>query len=299
LATPGASEELSEAIDWRRLVRRIERGKCTPFLGAGASAGALPVGSVVARRWAKQLGYPLPDSHDLSRVAQYVAIVSGDAMAPKEEIQEWFEDVSPPDFADREEPYVVLASLPLPVYVTTNYDDFMMQALLAAGKQPVQEICRWTDRPSVLARASVFDRPEGFEPTPEQPVVFHLHGILELPESLVLTEDDYVDFLVQIADVDVVPARIREALADSMLLFLGYRLADWNFRVLYRGLVEKIDASGRRSNVTVQLHPDGAPAGAAIQYLERYYGAMSVRVFWGDLRAFTAKLGQEWGRRGG
>jgi hypothetical protein len=279
--------------DWKLLIGRIERGKCTPFLGAGASADALPLGSAVAEQWAKDHGYPLWDPADLPRVAQYLAVLADDAMSPKEQIQELFQRIAiPPDFTRDDEPYRVLADLPLPIYLTTNYDDFMVQALRARGKDPVQEFCRWNDRPSVLKRPSVFDRPEGFEPTPEQPLVYHLHGILELAESLVLTEDDYIDFLVKIANVDLVPPRIREALADSMLIFLGYRIADWNFRVLYRGLVERIDPSGRRLNMTVQLAPKDAPGtlDAAQDYLERYYRAMNVRVFWGDVDDFVLNL---------
>ncbi len=170
----------------------------------------------------------------------------------------------------------MLAELPLPI-LTTNYDDFMVQALRGAGKQPVEEFCRWTARDSF--GPSVFDAPGGFEPTVERPLVYHLHGMLERPESLVLTEDDYVDFLVNLADPDVVPPRIREALSDTMLLFIGYRLADWNFRVLYRGLFEKVDPSGRRQNLTVQLRPADVPSPrAAKTYLDRYFDAMKVRV---------------------
>jgi len=44
------------------------------------------------------------------------------------------------------------------------------------------------------------------------PVVFHFHGSYEIPESLVLTEDDYFDFLVNISrDEDLIPARIQQA----------------------------------------------------------------------------------------
>ena len=38
-----------------------------------------------------------------------------------------------------------------------------------------------------------------FRPEPMKPVVFHLHGWLGIPESLVLTEDDYLDFLVAVS----------------------------------------------------------------------------------------------------
>ncbi|HEX2062539.1 MAG TPA: SIR2 family protein [Thermoanaerobaculia bacterium] len=245
------------------------------------------MGAAIAREWADRYEYPLPDRDDLARVSQFVAVLE-DPMWPKEEISTFFHGKAP-ELASEDEPHRILAELPLPIYLTTNYDDFMAQALRAVGKDPVEEFCRWTPRESF--RPSVFETARGFEPTVEQPLVFHLHGMLNRPESLVLTEDDYIDFLVNIADTQVIPPRVREALADTMLLFIGYRLADWNFRVLYRGLVEKVDPSGRRQNLMVQLRPADVPSPDAAQtYLERYFDAMSVRVFWGDARAFVQEL---------
>ena len=61
------TSELQEA-DWNRLLRRLQSGKCTPFLGAGACYGALPLGADVAEELAQRYGYPFPD-RDLVRVA--------------------------------------------------------------------------------------------------------------------------------------------------------------------------------------------------------------------------------------
>ena len=133
--------------DWNRILRRIQRGKCTPFLGAGASAGVLPLGGAIAEQWADERSYPLWDRENLPRVAQFVAVVEEDPMAPKEDIQKFF-DGKAPDLSHEDEPHRVLAGLPLPIFLTTNYDDFMTQALRARGKQPEQEFCRWTARPT-------------------------------------------------------------------------------------------------------------------------------------------------------
>jgi len=62
-----------EERDWELLLRRIKDGKCTPFLGAGACFGALPLGGEIAQKWAQEHEYPLEDCHDLARVAQYLA----------------------------------------------------------------------------------------------------------------------------------------------------------------------------------------------------------------------------------
>jgi len=276
--------------EWQRLLARVGGGHCTPFLGAGACAGTLPLGGDVARRWAQEEGYPLDDDWDLPRVAQFVS-VNGDPMWPKEKICSELRGIGPPDFDRPGEPHAVLAELPIRIFVTTNYDDFMVQALLRAGKTPHRELCRWND--FLDGTPSVFDAAGGFVPSVEEPVVYHLHGTLDVPESIVLTEDDYLDFLVSVSRrQNVLPLQVQSALASTSLLFLGYSLADANFRVLHRGLVATSPPGLRRLSVAVQLPPRDSET--ARTYLGRYFNAMSVIVYWGDASEFAGTLRQKW-----
>jgi hypothetical protein len=283
--------------DWGLLLRRIKDGKCTPFLGAGACYGTLPLGSDVAQDWASDKGYPLEDSYDLARVAQFLAVTE-DPMSPKEKIRERFKEIPPPNFSAPDEPHGVLADLPLPVYMTTNYDDFMMQALRSRNKNPKQELCRWNKY--VKGEPSIFEAEPGFNPTPMIPIVFHLHGHNGVAESLVLTEDDYLDFLVNISkDQELLPARIQRALTGASLLFMGYRIADWDFRVLFRSLVGYLERSIGRAHISVQLVPVGRQApeeqkAKAQEYLDRYFEELKIRVYWGTCREFAAELRKRW-----
>jgi SIR2-like domain len=276
--------------DWLILLRRIRGGNCTPFLGAAAAAGTLPLGADIAKRWASEHDYPLDDTHDLARIAQFLGVSMGDAMYPKEQIVAELEGLGPPDFDRADEPHSILASLPLPVYLTTNYDSFMYQALKRHNeKNPREEFCRWNRHPELTSKPTVLD--PSFLPTVKEPIVYHLHGSLRTPESIVLTEDDYLDFLVAVSrDPDLLPHQIKKALAGASLLFVGYRLADWDFRVLHRGLVISGEQSLRRLSVTVQLPPTEREQA----YLEQYFKAMDVRVYWGEATAFIAELKQRW-----
>ncbi len=292
---PNALEER----DWNLLLRRIKAGRCTPFLGAGACFGVLPLGSDIAQEWAQEHDYPLEDCRDLARVAQFLAVQS-DPMSPKEEILErFFKNVDPPDFTQPDEPHGVLANLPLPIYMTTNYDDFMVQALKSRHKDPKREMCRWNKY--IKDVFSVFDH--GFRPTAANPIVFHLHGHNKhekAAESLVLTEDDYLDFLVNISkDQDLLPARIQRAFTGTSLLFLGYGIADWDFRVLFRSLVGYLERSIGRTHVSVQIVPgengiSEAQRARAQEYLDHYFGELKIRVYWGTCREFTAELRKRW-----
>jgi hypothetical protein len=59
---------------WEILLERIREKKCTPFLGAGACAGALPLGGELSRELADAKDYPFQDRADLLRVAQFIAV---------------------------------------------------------------------------------------------------------------------------------------------------------------------------------------------------------------------------------
>jgi SIR2-like domain len=281
--------------DWKLLLHRIKEGRCTPFLGAGAAFQALPLGRDVAEQWSTEHSYPLADRADLPRVAQYLAVVY-DSMFPKEALADSFKKYTPPDFSARDEPHRVLSRLPLPIYMTTNYDDFMIRALKAQGREGLRETCRW--KSDIKRLPSEFDG--GYVPSAQRPVVFHLHGHLDVPRSMVLTEDDYLDFLVRITtDPQILPPRIQEAFTDSTVLFLGYGLADWNFRVLFRALVEYLEKSSSRSHVSVQLlqvpQDMTAEQRQSVQkYFDNYYESLRIRVFWGTCREFVCELSRRW-----
>jgi len=288
--------------DWNRLLTRIKKGTCTPFLGAGSSYGVLPLGRDIASKWAKSYGYPIHEEcKDLIKVSQFLAITE-DPSFPREQIVEMITEITGkgnvPDFSDHYEPHRVLADLPLPVYITTNYDDFMVRALRSRNKNPIVELCRW--KRSLRDYESVFEKDRCFEPTPANPVVFYLHGYYEVEESLVITEDDYLDFIVNIsANEGLIPSRIWKALRSTSILFLGYRIADWNFRVLFRKLVHEMGGVGDKKHVSVQIAPgdedDPEEQRKSVKrYLDSYYEKLTIHVYWGDCRRFMEELRRLW-----
>jgi len=283
----------NEDDDWETLLLAISLGQCTPFLGAGACAGVLPLGSELAREWAREFGYPFQDTENLSKVSQYLA-VKKNSLFPKWLIKTRFENVRPPDFSNPNEPHRLVADLHLPLYITTNYDNFLFRAIESTPprRQPIREFCRWnTVHPSKRG-------PSGVNPTSERPVVFHLHGIMERPATMVLTEDDYLDFMKS-DPKSLMPIPIMGAFADSCLLFLGYSFEDMNFKVIFRKLATYMMREGAR-HVSVQLAPKNKNAEptteelkqveSQIQYLQQQYNLMSIQVYWGTCEQFAIEL---------
>jgi hypothetical protein len=179
-----------------------------------------------------------------------------------------------------------------------------VQALKGRYKDPKQEVCRWNEL--VQNQPSIFESIPGFRPTPANPVVFHLFGYMRngpdtLPESLVLTEDDYLDFLVNVSrDQNLLPPRIRESLAGTSLLFLGYRITDWDFRILLRIVSSYLGRSlHRRAHVSVQLMPEedrlsDSQRAKTQDYLSRYFGKLDIGVHWGTCQEFVIELRRQW-----
>lgn len=279
--------------DWNTLLGHIKIGRCAPFLGAGACQGVLPLSSTIAREWASEEGFPLSDADNLPRVTQYIAVKNSPLIAKTKMVEKLKN--GEPAFGDHDEPHRVLAELPLPIYITTNYDDFMTRALENAGKSPVRDYCRWNEYLQNFQTDSQWS-----DPKPASPVVYHLHGYNELPDSLVLTEDDYLDFLVNLTQKeDLIPPRIQQAMAGSALLFLGYALTDWDFRVVFRWLQNYLGRNIAPKHVSVQLVPDQNSLSEEEQessraYLNKYFDKMNISVYWGTCREFVRELKQRW-----
>jgi len=302
--------------EWDGILLAIRTKMCTPFLGAGACHGILPLGTEVAQRWATAYGYPFDDPYNLPRVAQFVAIHrEGAALTPRLKIAEELMKLVDaerrkgyPALKLEDEPHRIMADLELPLYITTNYDDFMVQALtlnppITFKQRTVRrEFCDWR---SVRRRRRANDtqRVPFPEPQPETPIVYHLHGWLERPDSMVLTEDDFLDFLVFLTeDPQIVEARLQDAFATTALLFLGYSLQDLNFQVLLRQLGDYMARNEGARHVSVQLAPQGHETDAQLReradkqrrYLEEKYRLQKVKVYWGTCRRFAAELRRKW-----
>ena len=133
-------------------------------------------------------------------------------------------------------------------------------------------------------------------PDVDRPLVFHLFGTLDHPDSLVITEDDYFDYLINVSlNPVLIPAMVQRRLADSALVFLGFRLEEWDFRVLLRSLLSQ-EGSHRRhryKHVAAQIDlQDGvqSPEGAR-EYLQSYFGKVrDIDIYWGTVDQFMADL---------
>jgi hypothetical protein len=294
----------------------------------------------LARSWSVELDYPFPDSHEMPRVAQYCLSLNDDEVYAKssyleyvkhmlldlaadtgtdeekiEELEDGLKELKLVDLAhalglpeEQEDGCLgameILANLPLKIYVTTSYHTFLERALENAQRSPRTQICFWRGTGGILNIVKEHETDPDFEPDERHPLVLHLFGLENYPGTLVLGEDNYLDFLIRMAQdtnilSPIIPVYLREALDSSSVLMLGYRLQDWDFRVLFRYLNLRPNQL-RGTSMVIQLTPDQqyriSNAEEAKQYLDRYF-SKPFKVQWGNTDSFLNRLWEEYNNR--
>jgi hypothetical protein len=204
------------------------------------------------------------------------------------------------------EAHEVLARLDCPIYLTANPDNLLLDALRTAGKQPRDEMCSWQDRDG-LGDESGGNSGGPAGPAPDKasksaPLVYRMFGRLDDLSSLVLTEDDYFEYLIRISRLQrwPEPADLRGVLAKSSLMFLGFRVDDWSFRVFlqYLGNMPSRSLLGKKLHVGVQVDPDeglGADPTRTRRFLEKYFHSSwtHFEIYWGSVEDFLQELDRQ------
>jgi hypothetical protein len=245
----------------------FEEGNVVPFLGAGASLLARPSST---ETWTVTSNFPpsclelsrflaykagmveSEDCEDLARVASYYVEVSPDENSLKEELRKIFSGASEPGKVHR-----LLADLPKSMLiVTTNYDTLTEKAFLDR-ERPHDVVVHSTDPRN---RGSVLVRKYGHDACKEVPikdlgelvnpksttVIYKIHGSVDAISEfngLVITEEDYVDFLSRMSSSPpAIPPVFTEYFSSRSFLFLGYGLRDWNLRVVLKNLSRVLPA---------------------------------------------------------
>ena len=332
--TPGFGDERQGMKKWPALLRSIRQGRCTPILGPGLTNSLLGSRRAMARRLAAAHHFPMSASshEDYPQVTQFLSVdqdanflltaitqdlyqelekrfdLSSDLPVGSleqfspDELMEYLDEQMTAAVAlkrqqDQIETYKVLAELELPIYITTSPDNLLYRALIDAGKRPRLEICRWYDQE--VGQAGYGGDASDLIPSKDEPLVYHLFGHMQDLDSLVLTEDSYFDYLIGITkNNELIPDEVRRSLVDSALLFLGFRMEDWNFRVLFRSIMSREGRRRRRryAHVAAQIEPEEGRTEAperARQYLEEYFDDADISIYWGGVEDFIQDLKQQ------
>jgi len=282
----GASTEVSRALEF--VSGAVTNGECILFLGAGVHAAPPagspvpypeadrpPVGSALSRALAAacELAEFVPgeDPGHLPRVALAYEIAYSRARLV-EAVNAAVQVGKQPSPMLR-----ALAELDFPVVITTNYDQLFEKALRDAGKEP--RVVIYTPR--------LEETVDYRKPTAKSPIVFKIHGDIARPETIVITDEDYIDFVLRMSNkepYDPLPRRLKVYLTDWTTVFVGYSLLDYNLRLLFKTLRWKIDSANVPDMYSVDMSPD--PLIMEVWQSQRRY----VKFIAQDVWAFVPRL---------
>jgi hypothetical protein len=242
---------------------KVVKGECILFLGAGVHYGppngssysyptekSPPVGAALAEKLAVgcdfRAKFPKGSSSDLQRVSLCYELT----FTRNEMVQAVRDAV---DAGKEPSPALLgLARLNFPIVITTNYDQLFERALRSVGKEPVVSVYR----PAETSLTTVF---QDGDPDEKHPFVLKLHGDIGQSESIVITDEDYIQFVLRMSDKEPyhpVPMTVKYRFPMWSTLFIGYSLIDYNIRLLFKTLRWKVDRSNFRPTYSVDPYPD-------------------------------------------
>jgi hypothetical protein len=266
----------------------VRKGECILFLGAGAhypppASSAYvyreehrpPLGTALSELLARNcnFGKLLPDESptNLQRVSLCYELEHSRRRLV-DDVRSAVHTGKQPSSALR-----ALAEMNFPLVVTTNYDQLFERALRDAGKEP---------RLSVYTPELEATEDPGV-PTVDSPIVFKIHGDIGHSESLVITDEDYIQFVLRMSSkdpYDPVPLTFKYYFKVWTTLFVGYSLLDYNLRLLFKTLRWKIDNANVPDVYSIDLKPD--PLIFDVWYNQRRY----VKFIAEDVWAFVPSL---------
>lgn len=267
---------------WDLVGLEIERGTFVPLLGHAVNAGLLPMPSEIAQLWISRHGLGTTDS-DLAHVTDLLSAEFG-PVYPRELLQRELRSDASTGAHHR-----ILARLPVPIYITTTYDDLMERALAEAGRSPRRVLPAEPEPTSVTAS-------EESEPTVDSPLVVHLFGTVDEPESLVLGADDYLDFLSKARGhfrVQILAALVRGSWAS-----LGLGPWSWQWRVARHSILAQPGTSRLREHLSFAVIDPRDVSSTDPEAVERMYARDSIRIFWGTPQQFLEETAERFAKGG-
>lgn len=230
----------AEPDDLTEVVDALVGGRVVPVLGEDTDA----LGALLAQRFR----YPSSEPADVARVSQFAATLRGYGPL-HDELREWALASEPTEvhrFLASLPPLLRSRGAPHQLLVTTSYGTALERAFAEAGEEVdvVAYLPSGRDRGkfSHLApdgSSRVIDVPNLYAQElslERRTIVLRLRGRVDADgaaaRSLVVTEDDHIEYLRRADVAAAVPVALGATLRRSHFLFLGYTVRDWTLRLV-------------------------------------------------------------------
>lgn len=183
-----------------------------------------------------------------------------------------------------------LAQLPFKLIITTNYDQLMEKAL-DLHNRAYKIISQPKDGFSPKDKKKIDDKLREYDGL----TLYKIHGTFSIRDKLsyisgstaspqvIITEDDYISYLTVIGAKDRgMPDEVKAQIARNPLLFLGYGLEDWDFRTIFKSIIEPLPKNDKRHSFAIQKNPS--------EFWIKFWDKKNVSICDFDLYVFIAEL---------
>jgi len=219
---------------WKTLIKDLQQQRCILLLGNRVAVSSGPdepgerLTALLARHLSRQLDaesipYEPDQADNLAYIAQrFLAMPKIRRIDLEDEVTDFYNAHTrqTPELYDR------LAQLPFSITLNLSPDDYLTRAMRKAGKAAVQT-AHYNFRK---------ERNRPIEPPSiSKPLVYNLLGAIDDPESLVLTQEDRVEFIKNVVkgNPDIPNAVMSHFDERKTYIFLGLNLENWDYRLLF------------------------------------------------------------------
>ena len=264
----------------RTIADAVRKNECILFLGSAIHAASTnpnychpaskcpPFGAQMAELLADKCHYPDPDRGNLQRVARYFEYINGGFRRPLvEEIKKLVHSESGGEASDGTplpcsplDPSPVLRGLVrlnFPIVITTNYDRLYEHALLTIGRE--RGIPKRYSKIIYSRDETIRTRDCAQTPSTIRPYLLKIHGDITNDDSIAITDEDYLHFVMRMRSehpYHPVGKNVQTYLRRWTILFIGYRLGDYNLRALLAALRWKVKPGKIPPAYAVDVKPD-------------------------------------------
>jgi hypothetical protein len=256
----------------QQLVESVRGGNCIlalgPLVATPSPDGSLyrymhapETGAELSRRLAQESDYPGVDSTRLDEVASWAEAFFG----RRKLVSAMAKGMTGSDIAPSPL-HKILAALPFPVVITTNYDHLFDDALRRAQtlegtpKEPVIDVYHTHSRTS----SSSAEKYE--EPSEHRPHLIKIFGDIDQPETVVVTPEDHVRLTTRVGKAvtnyrDPINSYLRWHFTRDERLIIGYHQPpDYGIRVFFGSLEMQADPANLLDSYFVDPSPGASRA---------------------------------------
>lgn len=221
------------------------------------------------------------NSSDLAQVAQYYCADKG-RLDLEKKVSDFYKERKTLTNTFHEN----LAALDFYLIITTTPASMLYEALQQNKKMPLTDYYNFKGaKPQNVIQGTV-----------ETPLLYNLYGSVENPKSLLLTENDLLDFLVALISKKApLPDNILSEFRNESksFLFLGFGFRHWYLRILLHALLQGDHKKGSHSFALEQLTAGSTPdiERNAFYFMKSDY---QIHIFKGNLCDFVTRLREKY-----